>query len=212
MSAAEQPHSHIETQTLSKGIRFANVHTRLQRRTGPIALAVGMLLMGLVLGIGIALLYAFAISGNSARLVTTPARTGNIIVQANKAFLTHLVEKNLRTSGLPGNIKNVRVTLVSGDQMTISGDDGFSLLGMGVSRQFTIEVQPYVSACQLQIHVLHADLADIPVTEFARAFESQINQQLQMKSTGLPSGFTYCMVGVRTELQGMFVMYSATPV
>jgi len=171
-----------------------------------------MLLMGVVLGIGIALLCAFAISGDSARLVTTPARKGNITVQADKAFLTHLVEKNLRASGLPGNIKNVQVTLVSGDQMTINGDDEFSLLGIGLTRQFTVEVQPYVSTCQLQIHVLHADLADIPVTEFARAFESQINQQLQMKSTGLPSGFTYCMVGVRTEPTGMFVMYSATPV
>jgi len=168
--------------------------------------------MGVVLGIGIALLCAFAISGDSASLVTTPARKGNITVQADKAFLTHLVEKNLRASGLPGNIKNVQVTLVSGDQMTINGDDEFSLLGIGLTRQFTVEVQPYVSTCQLQIHVLHADLADIPVTEFARAFESQINQQLQMKSTGLTSGFTYCMVGVRTEPTGMFVMYSATPV
>ena len=212
MKPVEQPYSDIKKQTLPKVLQFASIRTRLQERSGRVALAVGMLLMGMVLGVGIALLYAFVISGDSPRLVTTPARKGNLIIQADRSFLTHLVEKNLRTSGLPGNIKNVQVTLVSGDRMTINGDDEFLLLGIGVTRQFTIEVQPYANACQLHIHVLHADLADIPVTVFTRAFEYQINQELQMKPTGLPSGFTYCTVGVRTEPEGMFVMYAATPV
>jgi len=73
-------------------------------------------------------------------------------------------------------------------------------------------VQPYVSSCFLQVHVVHADFSGIPVTGFAMAFEGHINQQLQNKPQGLPIGFTYCTTGVRTELSGIFVTYAATPV
>jgi hypothetical protein len=113
---------------------------------------------------------------------------------------------------MPGNISNVAVDLALGDQMTINGDDGFSLLGIGVTKHFTIVVQPYVSNCVLQIHVVHADVSSIPVTGFVQSFESHINQQLQQKPSGLPKGFQYCTTGVRTTPAGMFVTYSAVPI
>jgi hypothetical protein len=133
-------------------------------------------------------------------------------VEADKAFLTQLVTKNLRDSGMPGQIENVEVDLSQGDQMTVKGDDGFRVLGIRVARHFTFVVQPYVSSCFLQVHVVHADFSNVPITGFARIFESHINQQLQKKPEGLPTGFQYCTTGVRTDPSGMFVTYTATPV
>src|SRR6185312_3063438 len=118
----------------------------------------------------------------------------------------------LKDSGIPGTVKNVQVTLKNGDQMTITGDDEFSFLGIDMTRNFTLVVQPYVTSCMLQMHVVHADIGSIPVTGFVESFESNINAQLRTKPTGLPTGFTYCTVGVHTETGGMFVTYSATPV
>jgi len=192
--------------------RFAKIRAWLRTRTGRIVVPSAALLLGLVLGVLVILLYALAISGDRPFIVTPPPpSTGNIIVQADTTYLTHLVEQNLRTSGLPGDISDVRVKLVSGAQMTITGNDHFSLLGIGVTRQFSLVAQPYVSACNLQMHVIHADVSDIPVTGLAQTFESSINAQLQSASP-LPQGFTYCATGVRTEPDGMFITYSATPI
>ncbi len=191
--------------------RFANIRAWLRTRTGRMVVPSATLLLGILLGVLGILLYALAISGDQPPIVTSPPpSTGNIIVQADTTYLTHLVEQNLRTSGMPGDISNVRVSLVSGAQMTITGNDRFSLLGIGVTRQFTLVVQPYVSACNLQMRVIHADVSDIPVTGLAHTFESSINAQLRGTSP-LPQGFTYCVTGVRTEPGGMFITYSATP-
>ena len=96
--------------------------------------------------------------------------------------------------------------------MTITGDDEFSVLGIDMTRNFTLVVQPYVTSCVLQMHVVHADVGSIPVTGFVPTFESKINQQLRAKPSGLPTGFTYCTVGVRIVTGGLFVSYSATPI
>jgi hypothetical protein len=71
-------------------------------------------------------------------------------------------------------------------------------------------VQPYVQDCMLQMRVLSADLGGIPVTSFAQSFQGGIDQQLAVKPAGLPGGFAYCTVGVRTEPGGMFITYQAT--
>src|SRR5207248_7264213 len=97
------------------------------------------LLLGIFLGVLGILLYALAISGDRLLIVTRPPpSTGNIIVQVDTTYLTHLVDQNLRTSGMPGDISDVRVNMVSGAQMTVTGNDHFSLLGIGVTRQFTL--------------------------------------------------------------------------
>lgn len=190
---------------------LARVRPWLRTRTGRIVVPVVALLLGILVGVLAILLYALTISGARSFIVTTSLPgTGNIIVQADTTYLTDLVKQNLSTSGMPGDISNVSVSLISGAQMTITGNDRFSLFGIGVTRPFTLVVQPYVSACYLQMHVIHADVSDIPVTGLAQMFESSINAQLRSETT-LPQGFTYCAVGVRTEPSGMFITYSATP-
>lgn len=195
--------------------RFAKIRARLREwlgtRTARIVVPSVALLFGIFLGVLGILLYALAISGDRP-LIATPQlpSSGNIIVQADTTYLTHLVEQNLRTSGMPGNIGNVQVNLAFGAQMTITGNDQFSLFGIGVTRQFTLVMQPYVSSCNLQMHVIHADVSQIPVTGFVQTFEGSINAQLR-STTPLPEGFTYCATGVRTEPNNMFITYSATP-
>lgn len=182
----------------------------LRSRTGRIVVPVVALFLGIIIGIGSLLFYGLA--GDGHVLAVPNPGNGDIIVEADKAYLTHIVDMNLRDSGMPGNISNVTVDLAHGDQMTIHGDDGFSMLGISLSRPFTIVVQPYVSNCILQIHLVHVDVSGIPVTGFVSSFETRINQQLQQKPSGLPLGFQYCTTGVRTEPAGMFVTYSAIPV
>jgi hypothetical protein len=191
--------------------RLTNTSTRLSNRAGRMLLVCVILLMGIVLGVAATLLSILAISDTNPLLPTSVAPTGNIVVQADPSLLTHLAQAELQSSGLPGTIKNVQVQLTHGDQVTINGDDEFTVLFMKVTRSFTLQVQPYVSACQLQIHVVSAHFASFPVTAFATAFESQINQKLRSKLNGLPGGLTYCTASVRTEPTGLFITYTATP-
>ncbi len=170
-------------------------------------------LVTLLLGvaIGIATLFIYGLSGDGQVLpVPGPGKT-DISVVADKAFLTSLITRRLSESGLPGTVENVQLDLANGDQLTISGDDAFNVLGVDLTRHFTIVVQPYISNCSPQIHVVHADLSTIPVTGFAALFESNINQQLQEKPTSLPQGFQYCATSVSTQAAGMFLTYSAIP-
>jgi hypothetical protein len=194
----------------SRWPRFVTLRRWLRSRTGRIVVPLAAFILGIVLSIGGLLL--FGSSGDGQRLQTPVSARGDLIIEADRAFLTHLISMNLRDAGLPGTIQNVQVTLARGDQMTINGDDTFSMLGISISRPFVVIVQPYVTSCVLQIHVVHADLSGIPVTGFAPTFESQINRQLSEKPTGLPEGFNYCATAVRTQPDGMFVTYAAIPV
>ncbi len=182
----------------------------LRSRAGRITIPLVALLIGILLGVVVLLL--IGISGDGRRVVTTTVGSGDLIVEANKTYLTAIVSQNLRSAGMPGTIENVVVTLSQGDQFTVDGDDAFSVLGIGVSKHFSLVVQPYIHACSLQVHVVSANLSGIPVTGFVQSFESNINAQLQEKPGGLPTGFQYCATGVRTQPDGLFVTYSATPV
>ena len=198
-----------ETQTTLSKPRFARVREWLRSRTGRILIPLITLLIGITLGI--ALLFLFGESGVRSIIVVPASSRGDIIVEANRSFVTQLVTKNLNSSGMPGKIQRVNVNLIQGSQMMVSGEDVFSILGVQVIRPFTFIVKPYVSSCILQIHIVQADFSNIPVTRFVQSFENQINQQLQKKPEGLPSGFQYCTTGVRTEPVGMFITYTATP-
>ncbi len=190
--------------------RFARVRKWLRSRTGRVVIPLAALLVGIVLGI--AAIFLYGLKGEGQIVIGPSSVKGNIIVEADKAYITELVTKNLRDSGMPGQIENVQIDLSQSDQMTVNGDDGFSVLGIRVARPFTFVVQPYVSSCYLQVHIVHADFSNVPVTGFADTFESHINQQLRVKPEGLPTGFQYCTTGVRTEPSGMFVTYTAIPV
>ena len=188
---------------------FDQVRAWLRSRTGRILVPIVALLLGIVLGI--AGIFLFGESGAGPIKVVPLTTRGDIIVEADSAFITQLVKKNLNNSGIPGQAQNVTVSLIAGDQMIISGEDVFPFLGVQVSRPFTFVIQPYVSSCVLKIHIVHADIGNIPVTSFSQSFEDQINQQLATKPEGLPSGFEYCTSGVRTEPDGMFITYTAIP-
>lgn len=190
--------------------RFARVRDWLRSRTGRIIVPLITLLMGVVLGI--AALFLAGESDVVPAIIVPASSKGEIIVEADRIFITQLVTKNLTSSGMPGQIQNVNVILKGGDQMNVSGEDVLQIFGIQVSRPFTFNVQLYVSSCFLKIHIVHADFSNIPVTSFAQSFESQINEQLQQKPEGLPSGFQYCTTGVRTEPTGIFVTYEAIPV
>ncbi|HVB74974.1 MAG TPA: hypothetical protein VNE38_15585 [Ktedonobacteraceae bacterium] len=190
--------------------RLARVRAALRSRPGRIIIPVVALLLGIMIGIGSLVLYG--LQGDGKILSTTQPGKTDITVEVDKAFITSLVRTNLLKSGAPGMIENVQVDLANGDQMTINADDTFTFLGIGLTRHFTLVVQPYVSNCLLQIHVVHADVSGIPVTGFVTLFESNINQQLKQKPSGLPDGFLYCTSGVRTATAGMIITYSATPV
>ncbi len=175
---------------------------------GRILLWLFVWLFGVAVGLGALLWYGLTAEGP---LVIVPqSAQGNVIIEANAAFVTQLVQQNIASAGLPGDIKNVKVELEHGAELIISGDDVNTVLGVPVSRHFTVNMQPYVQSCTLQIRVTHADLGGLPITTFVQSFQSSINAQLGQKPGGLPSGFTYCTVGVHTEPGGLFITYQIT--
>ena len=192
--------------------RFTRLRAWLRSRKGRVIFPIATFATGMTTALLIVLLVLLSLSKDIASISQPPLSQGDIVIQVGTSYITHIVSQDLRTAGLPGTVKNVRVTFVRGDQMNIDGDDQFSVVGISFTRHFTINLQPYVHNCQLQVHVLHADLSSIPVTSFVASFESQINRQLLVKTTDLPQGFTYCNTGVRTDPSGLFIIYTATPV
>ncbi|GAC1635655.1 MAG: hypothetical protein NVS4B7_21770 [Ktedonobacteraceae bacterium] len=185
-------------------------HQSRGKRLRSVAIRASLFLAGMVFGIIALLLTLLVISGNRPVLSTaqSPQRS-DILIQAGNQYITHLIQRDLQASGLV-NTSNVTVTMAQGDQMTISGDEQILF---GVSRPFSVIVQPIIRSCQLEMHVLHADLAGIPITSFIVNFEGRINQELFAKSGSLPNGFEYCKTSVRTDpRQGLFITFSAKPV
>lgn len=190
--------------------RFRRTRRWLRSRAGRIVIPLLALLVGLAIGLTSVIWYG--LSGEGPVLVIPPSARGNLIIEADKDFVTQLVRKDLSNAGLPGQVKNVTVDLDHGAMIVIQGDDAYSVLGVSISRHFTVDVQPYVQSCILQVRVTHADLGGIPVTTFVQSFQGNINQELAQKPAGLPNGFTYCTVGVRTEPVGMYITYEAIPI
>jgi len=189
--------------------RFRKTRRWLRSRPGRIVIPVVTLLLGLVIGLSSLLWYG--LSGEGPVVIVPPAATGSILVEVNKDFLTQVVRNNIASSAasLPGKLENVNLTLKSGAQMIITGDDVYSVLGIQLSRQLTIDVQPYVQSCLVETRITHADLGGIPITTFVQSFSGNINKQFAIKPSGLPAGFSYCTSGVRTEAGGMFITYQA---
>lgn len=185
---------------------------QLSRR--PLGCFILTFLLGMVIGISALLLVVVMASGPDRQAIVTPPAPTNdaIVVQLKKTYLSQIIQKNIPSAGLPGQVKNIQVTMVRGNAITLSGDDQMSVLGFTTTKRFTLTLQPVVRTCKVEVRVLRADLQGIPVTNVAASVETQINQQLQqMNLTNLPSGFIYCASGVRTEPEAMIVTYSATP-
>jgi hypothetical protein len=172
----------------------------------------GIFFLGVVVGIAAVLLYTSSIA-NEGQPVTSETSSGNgaITVQVSASYIAQVVEKTLASSGIPGSVTHVRVTLAQKNSITVTGDDQLAVMGVGVTRHFSLQLQAFVHSCQLQMHVLHADLGGIPLTGFVTLFESQINEQLQLTPSSFPKGFTYCVTDVRTRSQELLITYSAKP-
>lgn len=167
---------------------------------------------GIVVGMIAGPLLLFMFSPDHPVQKPTPvSSSSSITVGISRSYLNQVVTKRMNAAGLPGNVSNVQVMLAPNNLVTISGDDQVGVIGLGVTKHFTITLQLSIVSCQLHATVIHADLAGIPVTGFVARFENQINQQLQLQQSSLPKGFVYCVTGVQTQSNQVVVVVSATP-
>jgi hypothetical protein len=170
-------------------------------------------LLGLVVGVIVLLLVGFVfMADRDASPVPASSGNGAIVVHVSATYLTQIVQKNIRSSGIPGaaNITNARVILKPNTPVTINGDEQLGFLG---SKKVTINIQPTVQNCTMHMRVLHVDVGGVPVTGLAAGtLENNINKQIHLQVTGLPEGFIYCATNVQTESGALAVIYSATPI
>jgi uncharacterized protein (UPF0333 family) len=187
--------------------------TRKPRSAGRVLLFSVAFIAGiLVTLIGVFSYILFFASGNTQPVVSqASSATGAILVQTKTAYMTEVVQKNLNVAGLPGQISDAQVSFTHNGPMVITANIQLNILGIGTTRQLTVALQPSISSCQLHLHVVQADLQGFPITVFVQSFEGQINDQMQMKVSGLPPGFTYCVTNVHTDPAGLSLTYSATP-
>lgn len=197
------PAAQLETKPLDKALPPAKVPTQPRGSIGRFLLAAITLVIGIAVGIGATLLFLLVISGNKPLLpVATPAVSptpGSVTVQADSTAVASALQAALQDAQIPGNTSNIQVQFASGDQMTITGDYVYKVLGVNVTNPFTLELQIVVNECQVQIHILHANFANLPVTGLVALFEDRINQKLRPSSSTLPGKVEYCVVDVHTD-------------
>ncbi|MDQ6660780.1 MAG: hypothetical protein M3Z24_07430, partial [Chloroflexota bacterium] len=133
-SLSQHETTHLESQPEPHKPRFFSGRSWRRNRKGRLPFSIVMFLLGIVVGVLAMLLYAFLIAGNGQPLVTPrPSQGSDIVVQVDSAYIAHLVETKLQATGMPGEIKNVQAQLANGDEMTITGDDEFGLLGISIT-------------------------------------------------------------------------------
>ncbi len=126
-------------------------------RIGHVVIPIITLLLGIVLGVLGLLLYASSISTEGPVIVTPlPPPGGGITSHISPAYMARVVQNDLPSSGLPGNVENVRVQLADSDlkhsvQLTITGDDQVGVLGFEMTRHITVVEQLFVQNCQIQV-------------------------------------------------------------
>jgi hypothetical protein len=180
---------------------------------GRAILLVVAFLAGIIVALMGVLTYFLFLAGDVHPLPSPPPSSSSALIgQVSAAFVTSVVRKNINAAGLPGEPQNVQVSLRHNGPMTVTSDVHLSMLGISTTRRLTVDLQPFISSCQVHIHVLHIDLQGFPLTLFAQTFEQKINQQMQVNVSGLPDGFTYCAINVHTEPGGLFVTYSAVSI
>ena len=212
-------HHEAPTEAITRGSRSpiagnnVSVQPRpVRTRRGNPLLSFLLFLLGIMLGILATLFFILFVAQDRAPIQTTSSKQpSSLTIQISSVYLTQLVSGKLKTSGLPGDISNVQVVLTNNNSMQVSGEDRFNLIITSVTRPFTLTLQPYTQSCQPKVRLIHADLGNIPVTNFAQTYENQINQDIQLKSSDLPPGFTYCATSINTQSNTLSIVYSATP-
>ena len=204
------PAAEPETKPLDEALAPVKAPTQPRGSRGRLLLAAIAFVIGIAVGIGATLLFLVVISGNKPLLpVATPVASptpGSVAVQADSTVVASALQAALQDAQIPGNISNIQVQFASGDQMTMAGDYVYKVLGVNVTNPFTLELQIVVNACQLQIHILHANFANLPVTGLVALFEDRINQKLKPSSSTLPGNIEYCIVDIHTDpLTGLSV-------
>ncbi|MBX5448488.1 hypothetical protein [Thermogemmatispora sp.] len=180
-------------------------------------LPLGTFLLGMLSGasgaLALLLVMLLMLGTDRPPLSSPPAGQSDVVLQLSSTYLTALVTRSLPQVGLPGQASNVRVILQPGALVDVTGDETLTLLGVSVTRPFTLQLQPLASACHLQVHLLHADLGGLPLTWLALPLETRLNELLtrQPAPTGLPSGFRYCTVAVHTTADALWISYRAEP-
>lgn len=211
-SQHEAPTEPIVADKNVSSVKSRKPSPQVKPRRGNPVISFLLFVLGIMLGILATLLFVvFGAHDNTPLPSVASPQNMSLTVQVESTYLTQLVSRELTTAGLPGDISNVHVTLTGDDRVVVQGDDTFNLFVTSVTQPFTVTLQPTIQACQPHVHVLHADLGTIPVTTFATNYESLINQKIQQKGSNLPSGFTYCAVGVRTAPEALYFTYLATP-
>jgi hypothetical protein len=169
------------------------------------------LLAGLLIGALGTLLYISSAHDTSAPTPQSVPAQAAFVVQLTPTYLSQVITKEMSSASIPGNLKNIQVTTAHGMPVTISGDEQIDFMGFVVAKRVTMQLQPFIRTCRVQVSITHADFSGIPVTSFVAPFEQQINQQLSSSSNNsvLPKGFIYCVTDVHTETKGLFVTYSA---
>jgi hypothetical protein len=186
---------------------------RRPRSAGSIFLMIIAFSVGIIVTlVGLFGYILFFANGNTQPAVSqTSSAAGAIYVQTRTAYMTEVVRKNLNVAGLPGQITDAQVSFTHNGPMVITANIQLSILGISTTRQLSVALQPYIDNCELHMRVAQADLQGFPITVFVQAFESQINNQMQMKVAGLPPGFKYCVTTVQTDPAGLSLTYSASP-
>jgi hypothetical protein len=171
------------------------------------------LLAGLLIGAVGTLLYISSIHDTPVPAAQSVPSAAAIVVQLSPTYLSQLATKEASQANVPGTLTNIRVTMAHNAPVTISGNDQISFMGIAVTRPVTMQMQPVIHACRLQVSITHADFSGIPLTSFVSSFEQQVDQELANNADDslLPKGFVYCVTNVHTEANGVFVTYSARP-
>ncbi len=184
-----------------------------KRRPLRIALAVLTFLLGIVVGIAAVPLFFLATPSTNPPITAPPPQPGNVSVQADATLIGPIAEKSLQEAGIPGTITNLQVQFDQGDQLTITGSYQYIVLGVPVTQNVSIVLQPYVGSCSLQMHILSANYGSIPITSFASIFESKMNSKLQqvMPSTVLNGSYAVCISGVHTQTGNIILDITLTP-
>jgi hypothetical protein len=167
---------------------------------------VAFFLLGLLIGGGAVLTYVSAATDRPLLSFSTSNAKSAITITLDATYIGQLVEK--QSSG-SSKLNNVHVQIKKGQPLVITGDAQVPVLG---TKPLMLTAQPYIQSCQVQIRVIHADIAGVPTQVFTSSVENEVNQQLKSVQAQLPSGFTYCATSVSTQTDEMVVSYSARAV
>jgi hypothetical protein len=167
-------------------------------------------IVGIALGIAGSIWY---VAANADRTFPAPVAShpGEVAVTVivSKAHFTQIATREAVNAQVPGTLSNIQVNMQRNQPITLTGNDQLSLLGLAMTRSFTVRMVPYVHACQLQWQVQHVDLAGVPVPSIGSTLQQQLNQEPLLNSSALSKNFTYCVTNAYPVNDGLVIILSA---